>query len=92
MLFGTIETIRDRVIHMDKLRKLADEYNLFQCFIAYPFLPDSTRLPEAQLATSNEILRTIAVSRLMLDSIPHIKAYRMNIGDEVARISIKLWC
>ena len=88
MLFGTIETIRDRVIHMDKLRKLADEYNLFQCFVPYPFLPDSTRLPEAQLATSNEILRTIAVSRLMLDSIPHIKAYRMNIGDEVAELAL----
>ena len=88
MLFGTIETINDRLVHMDKLRKLADEYNLFQCFVPYPFLPDSTRLPQAQLATSNEILRTIAVSRLMLDSIPHIKAYRMNIGDEVAELAL----
>ena len=88
MLFGTIETINDRLVHMDKLRKLADEYSLFQCFVPYPFLPDSTRLPEAQLATSNEILRTIAVSRLMLDSIPHIKAYRMNIGDEVAELAL----
>ncbi len=88
MLFGTIETINDRLVHMDKLRKLADEYGLFQCFVPYPFLPGSTRLPEAQLATSNEILRTIAVSRLMLDSIPHIKAYRMNIGDEVAELAL----
>ncbi len=88
MLFGTIENIEDRLNHMDKLRKLADEYGLFQCFVPYPFLPDSTRLPEAQLATSNEILRTIAVSRLMLDSIPHIKAYRMNIGDEIAELAL----
>ena len=88
MLFGTIESVHDRVVHMDKLRKLADEYNLLQCFVPYPFLPDSTRLPEAQLATSNEVLRTIAVSRLMLDSIPHIKAYRMNIGDEVAELAL----
>jgi len=88
MLFGTIENINDRLIHMDKLRNLADEYGLFQCFVPYPFLPDSTRLPEAQLATSNEILRTIAVSRLMLDSIPHIKAYRMNIGDEIAELAL----
>ena len=73
MLFGTIESVRDRVVHMDKLRKLADEYNLFQFFVPYPFFR-LTRLPEAQLATSNEVLRTIAVSRLMLDSIPHIKA------------------
>ena len=88
MLFGTIEDVHDRLSHMDKLRRLADEYGLLQCFVPYPFLPDSTRLPEAQLATSNEILRTIAVSRLMLDSIPHIKAYRMNIGDEVAELAL----
>ena len=88
MLFGTIENIDDSLNHMDKLRNLADEYGLFQCFVPYPFLPDSTRLPEAQLATSNEILRTIAVSRLMLDSIPHIKAYRMNIGDEIAELAL----
>ena len=88
MLFGTIETIEDRLEHMDKLRKLADESSMLQCFVPYPFLPDSSRLPQAQLATANEILRTIAVSRLMLDSIPHIKAYRMNIGDEVAELAL----
>jgi len=88
MLFGTIEKIEDRLIHMDKLRKLADESSMLQCFVPYPFLPDSSRLPQAQLATANEILRTIAISRLMLDSIPHIKAYRMNIGDEVAELAL----
>ncbi len=88
MLFGTIESIDDRLIHMDKLRRVADENSLFQCFVPYPFLPDSSRLPQAQLATANEILRTIAVSRLMLDSIPHIKAYRMNIGDELAELAL----
>tara|TARA_B100001093_G_scaffold135723_1_gene128236 strand:- start:385 stop:1602 length:1218 start_codon:yes stop_codon:yes gene_type:complete len=88
MLFGTIETIEDRLEHMDKLRKLADESSMLQCFVPYPFLPDSSRLPQAQLATANEILRTIAISRLMLDSIPHIKAYRMNIGDEVAELAL----
>ena len=88
MLFGTIEKIEDRLTHMDKLRKLADESLMLQCFVPYPFLPDSSRLPQAQLATANEILRTIAISRLMLDSIPHIKAYRMNIGDEVAELAL----
>ena len=88
MLFGTIEKVEDRLEHMDKLRKLADESSMLQCFVPYPFLPDSTRLPQAQLATANEILRTIAISRLMLDSIPHIKAYRMNIGDEVAELAL----
>ena len=88
MLFGTVETIRERAIHLSKLR---DQQNLskgFQCFVPYPFLPDKTRLPEAQLATMNEIIRVIAISRIMLDNIPHIKAYRMNIGSHVASIAL----
>jgi aminodeoxyfutalosine synthase len=89
MLFGTIETLQQRLQHMISLRDLASETNGFQCFVPYPFLPDDTRLPEAQLATGSEILRTIAVSRLMLHSIPHIKAYRMNIGDELAELALQ---
>ncbi len=89
MLFGTVETIKHRLIHMDKLRRLADMTGGFQCFVPYPFLPDSSRLPEAQCATGSEVLRTIAISRLMLDSIPHIKAYRMNIGDGLAELALQ---
>lgn len=88
MLFGTIEAPIDRITHLCKLRELQDQTGGFQCFVPYPFLPDKTRLPDAQLATSNEILRMIAVSRLMLDNISHIKAYRMNIGDSVAQIAL----
>ena len=89
MLFGTVETSVQRVIHMDKLRNQQDLSGGFQCFVPYPFLPDMTRIPEAQLATSTEVIRVIAVSRLMLDNIPHIKAYRMNIGDHTAAMSLK---
>ena len=89
MLFGTIETVEQRVDHILKLRDLATETNGFQCFVPYPFLPDSTRLPMAQLSTGQEILRVIAVSRILLDSIPHIKAYRMNIGDELAELALQ---
>jgi aminodeoxyfutalosine synthase len=89
MLFGTIETLEQRLMHMIQLRELNDETMGFQCFVPYPFLPDDSRLPEAQLATGSEILRTIAISRLMLDSIPHIKAYRMNIGDELAELALQ---
>ena len=89
MLFGTIETASQRVDHILKLRDLAAETNGFQCFVPYPFLPDSTRLPMAQLSTGQEILRVIAISRILLDAIPHIKAYRMNIGDELAELALQ---
>ena len=89
MLFGTIETLEQRLMHMIQLRELNDDTMGFQCFVPYPYLPDNSRLPEAQLATGSEILRTIAISRLMLDTIPHIKAYRMNIGDELAELALQ---
>lgn len=89
MLFGTIESNEQRIQHMISLRELQSKTGGFQCFVPYPFLPDSTRLPEAQLSTGAEILRTIAISRLMLDNIPHIKAYRMNIGDHVAELALQ---
>jgi aminodeoxyfutalosine synthase len=89
MLFGTIETAKQRVEHMIQLRDLAARTKGFQCFVPYPFLPDSTRLPMAQLSTGQEILRVIAISRIMLDSIPHIKAYRMNIGDSMAELALQ---
>lgn len=89
MLFGTIETIDQRITHLIRLRELQATTGGFQCFVPYPFLPDDSRLPEAQLSTGTETLRIIAISRLMLDNIPHIKAYRMNIGDEIAELALR---
>ena len=89
MLFGTIESLEQRLQHMVLLRELNEQTRGFQCFVPYPFLPDSTRLPEAQLASGTEVLRTVAVSRLMLNNIPHIKAYRMNIGDHLAELALQ---
>lgn len=88
MLFGTIESAKDRVEHILSLRQLQDDTAGFQCFVPYPYLPDSSRLPEAQLATGSEILRVIAISRLLLDNIPHIKAYRMNLGDGISELAL----
>lgn len=88
MLFGTIESIEDRMTHFDMLRTQQDSSGGFQCFVPYPFLEDNTRLPEAKIASGDEVIRVIALSRIMLDNIPHIKAYRMNIGDHLASIAI----
>ena len=88
MLFATIETPEQRISHLCRLRDLQDETGGFQCFVPYPYLPDNSRLPEAQLASANDILRIISISRLMLDNIPHIKAYRMNIGDWLSEMAL----
>ena len=89
MLFGTVESIDQRLTHLIKLRDLQSETGGFQCFVPYPYLPDDSRLPQAQLATGSEILRMISISRIFLDNIPHIKAYRMNIGDEIAELALR---
>ena len=89
MLFGTVETPLQRIQHLIKLRTLQDDTHGFQCFVPYPFLKDNTRLPEAQLATGQEILKIISISRIMLTNIPHIKAYRMNIGDHLAELALQ---
>ncbi|DAC25037.1 MAG TPA: CofH family radical SAM protein, partial [Candidatus Thalassarchaeaceae archaeon] len=88
MLFGTVEQAEHRIRHLDRLRKLQDDTGGFQCFVPYPFLPDRSRLPQAQHSTGSETIRMIAISRIMLDNIPHIKAYRMNIGDKLAAIAL----
>lgn len=89
MLFGTVESIDQRLTHLIRLRDLQSETSGFQCFVPYPYLPDDSRLPQAQLATGSEVLRMIAISRIFLDNIPHIKAYRMNIGDEIAELALR---
>ena len=88
MLFGTVESTEERIQHLIRLRNQQDTTSGFQCFVPYPYLPDFSRLPEAQLATSSEVVRMIAVSRLMLDNISHIKAYRMNLGDHLSAICL----
>ncbi|OBQ46566.1 aminofutalosine synthase MqnE [Halodesulfovibrio spirochaetisodalis] len=92
MLFGHLESIDDRLDHLDKLRRLQDETNGFSCFIPLPFLTENSmlELPEERKGkhTGLDKLRTIAVSRLMLDNIPHIKAYWVMLGVKLAQAAL----
>ena len=85
MLFGSIETIEERVDHLVRLRELQDESLAggaahFQTFIPLRFHNDNNRLEKLASPTGADSLRTIALSRLMLDNIPHIKAYWVMLG------------
>jgi aminodeoxyfutalosine synthase len=87
MLYGHIETEEDRVDHLDKLRKLQDETHGFVTFIPLAFHPDNTPLAHIPKTTGFDDLRQIAVSRLMLDNIPHIKAYWIMMTPRIAQIA-----
>ena len=75
MLYGHIESIEDRVDHLVRLREQQDKSRGFQCFIPLAFYPPDTQLSHLPGPSGVDSLKTIAVSRLMLDNFEHIKAY-----------------
>jgi len=89
MLYGHIETLEERVDHLLRLRELQDETHGFQTFICFPFLPKHTELGKTVRQTSAwDDLRTMAISRLMLDNFRNIKAYWVMLTVPVAQIAL----
>ena len=88
MLYGHIETFEHRVDHLVRLRALQDETGGFQAFIPLAFHPDGNGMRNLPAPTAIDALRTVAVSRLLLDNVPHIKAYWVSMTPEVAQIAL----
>ena len=88
MLYGHIETAEERVDHMLRARALQDETGGFQAFIPLAFHPDNNQMRKLPAPSGAETLRVHAVSRLMLDNIPHVKAFWIATGVDVAQISL----
>ena len=89
MLYGHIETFEHRVDHLLRLRGLQDETGGLQCFIPLAFHNENNSLKKLPEPTAVDDLRTIAVSRLMLDNVPHIKAYWVSMGVDTAQIALR---
>ena len=89
MLYGHIETDEDRVDHLVRLRDLQAETDGFVTFIPLAFHPDNTALSHISKTTGFADLKNIAVSRLMLDNIPHIKAYWIMMTPRIAQIALR---
>jgi aminodeoxyfutalosine synthase len=88
MLYGHVETSAEKVDHLILLREAQDETGGFNTFIPLAFHPENTKLDHLKKATAVEDLRNIAVSRLMLDNFPHIKAFWIMITPRVAQIAL----
>lgn len=88
MLYGHIETVQERLQHLDALRRAQDETGGFLAFIPLAFHPKNTALAEHSTTTGINDLKNIAVSRLMLDNFPHIKAYWVMIGPKLAQVAL----
>ena len=88
MLYGHIETNEERVDHMLRTRALQDETHGLQAFIPLAFHPDNNQMRKLPAPTATDSLRVHAVGRLMLDNVPHIKAYWIATGVEVAQTAL----
>ncbi len=88
MLYGHIETDEERVDHMLRARALQDETGGFQAFIPLAFHPDNNRMEKLPPPTAADTLRVHAVARLMLDNVPHVKAFWIATGVGVAQTSL----
>ncbi len=89
MLYGHIETDEDRVDHLVKLREVQDKTGGFVTFIPLAFHPDNTALHHIPKTTGFLDLKSIAIARLMLDNIPHVKAYWIMMTPKIAQIALR---
>lgn len=88
MMFGHVETLQDRVEHLERIRALQDECAPFRAFIAWSFQPEDTMLPIARRASAFDYLRTIAVSRIFLDNVDHLQVSILTQGPKIAQLGL----
>jgi aminodeoxyfutalosine synthase len=88
MLYGSIETMEQRLQHMIHVRELQDETNGFMVFIPLAVQPINANAGIKRRTNAFDDLKTIAISRLMVDNFPHIKAYFINIGTQLTQLAL----
>ena len=89
MLYGHVETFEHRVDHLLKLRELQDETKGFQAFIPLAFHPDGNGMKNLPAPTAVDDLRTLSISRLVLDNFDHIKAYWVSSTPKIAQVALR---
>ncbi|MEW6593834.1 MAG: cyclic dehypoxanthinyl futalosine synthase [Thermodesulfobacteriota bacterium] len=88
MMFGHIETMAERLEHLDRVRALQDCTGGFTAFIPWPFQPDNTVLAHLPKTTAVQYLKMLALSRIYLDNIPNIQASWVTQGPKIAQLSL----
>jgi cyclic dehypoxanthinyl futalosine synthase len=88
MMFGHVETLAERIEHLDRIRQLQDETGGFTAFICWTFQPDHTDMAHIPPAGAFEYLKTQAVSRLYLDNVPNIQSSWVTQGEKVGQLAL----
>lgn len=88
MLYGHVETVEQRIEHLLTLRALQDKTGGFQAYVGFPFHPENTQLSSLSRVSAWEDLKMLAIARLVLDNIDHIKAFWMMLTMPVAQLAL----
>jgi cyclic dehypoxanthinyl futalosine synthase len=88
MMFGHVETLAERIEHLERVRQLQDETGGFTAFICWTFQPEHTQLSHIPPTGSFEYLKTQAVSRLYLDNIPNIQSSWVTQGLKIGQLAL----
>ncbi len=88
MMFGHVETMAERLEHLERVRDLQDKTGGFTAFIPWPFQPDNTALAHLAKTSSFSYLRLLALSRIFLDNIDNIQASWVTQGPKIAQVSL----
>lgn len=88
MMFGHLETVEQRIQHMMAIREVQDRTGGFTAFIPWTFQPDFTELPNCRKLTSVEYLRTLALSRIVLDNVNNIQVSWVTMGPKIAQLGL----
>jgi cyclic dehypoxanthinyl futalosine synthase len=88
MMYGHVETLAERVEHLDRLRQLQDETGGFTAFICWSFQPDNTEMDDIPPTGAFEYLKTQAVARLYLDNFPNIQSSWVTQGREIGQLAL----
>jgi len=88
MMFGHIETMAERIEHLERVRSLQDRTGGFTAFIPWPFQPANTAYAHIEKATAFSYLKMLALSRIYLDNVANIQASWVTQGPKIAQISL----
>jgi cyclic dehypoxanthinyl futalosine synthase len=88
MMFGHIETLEERIEHLERVRQLQDETGGLTAFISWTFQPEHTEMADVPAAGAFEYLRTQALSRLYLDNVPNIQSSWVTQGPKIGQLAL----
>ena len=90
MTYGMGETLEERISHLMRIRKLQDDTGMIRAFITWSFSPNMTKLQDITPSTGTDYLKTVTVSRIVLDNVKYIQAGWLTEGMKIAQISLAM--